>query len=93
MLFVPSQTCRVPDEPSPEDQTLANKATIAKTKTCAMKKGLAKRKNLMAAKKKDFIAREIEPPRRLLVFLQADSTYDVVKKVADEDPQALLVRR
>ena len=49
---------RVSDEPSPSER-----AQIAKVKTAGMKKGLAKEKNLLAAKKKDILSKQLHLQR------------------------------
>jgi hypothetical protein len=81
------------DDPTPEEQSLASKATIAMTKTSAMKKGLAQEKNLIAAKKKDLAADGTHPPKELTTFLQADETFQAILKVAVDDKEAILIRR
>jgi hypothetical protein len=83
----------MPDDPSVEEQALASRANIAAVKTKAMKKGFAKQKNLVAAKKKDFISTRLQPPEELTRFLQSDSTFEVVLRAFQEDKQSLLVRR
>lgn len=83
----------MPDDPSSDDQSLASKANIAKVKTTAMKKGLAKQKNIISAKKKDFISHNMQPPEELTIFLQSDSTFEEILKAAETDKHALLVRR
>ena len=45
----------MPDEPTEEDRSLAFKTQICKVKTTLLKKGLAKQKNLLSAKKKDLL--------------------------------------
>ena len=83
----------MPDEPSAEEQTLVSKANVAKVKTGAMKKGLAREKNLISAKKKDILSKEIRPSEDLTRFLQSDDTFDEILKVADADVKDILVRR
>lgn len=64
----------MPDELSPEDERLAARANIAKAKTAAMKKGLAKHKNLLSAKK-DFVSRNLQSPMELLDQVPAGPRY------------------
>lgn len=80
----------MPDDTMPEEQALAAKANIAKVKTTGMKKGLARDKNLISAKKRDFIAQNMQPPEELARFLQCDETFDEVLKLAKKD---ITVRR
>jgi hypothetical protein len=78
---------RIPDEPNQEQQALVSKAQIAKTKTASLKKGLAKQKTLLSAKKKDLIARQLQLPEELTVFLQSDSTFKRVLRWRMETPR------
>jgi hypothetical protein len=76
---------RIPDETTDKEQALASKANIATIKTKAMKKGFAKRKNLIAARKKDYIANQLQPPEELTRFLQSDGTFEVVLEAFHQD--------
>lgn len=58
-----------------------------------MKKGLNKDKNIISAKKKDITAANIQLPEDLTRFLNSDETFDVILKAAEEDAQAIAVRR
>ena len=78
------------DEPTLEEQSLATTCTIAKNKTAALKKGLAKQKNLLAARKKDLVARQLEPPEELII-LTPPLTRSI--KLAHKDVQDISVRR
>lgn len=80
----------MPDEPNPEEQALVSKAQISKVKTGTLKNGLAKQKNLISAKKKDLISRQLHPPEE---FLQSDATFDKVLAIAHTDAQDIVVRR
>ena len=81
------------DEPSDEELALANKAQVAKVKTSWLKKGLAKEKNILAAKKKDLLAKEMGPPEELGLFLRSEDTYQEILSVAKKDINNILIRR
>ena len=66
----------MPDEPTKEDESLASKAQICRVKTNSLKKGLARHKNLLSAKKKDLLSRQLQPPEDLTMFLQSDETFE-----------------
>ncbi len=83
----------MPDDPSPGEQAMVAKVSIATVKTGAMKKGLAKEKNLLCAKKRDFISKNLGPPEELTLFLQSDDTFQTVLDAAAKEPQAIIVRR
>ena len=83
----------MPDEPSSEEQALVSKANIAKVKTGAMKKGLAREKNQILAKKKDLLAKQMTPPEELTRFLRSDATFEAILRVAHADAKDILVRR
>ena len=83
----------MPEEPSPEEQSLVAKTNIAQVKTLAMKKGLARQKNLISARKKDVIAKQIQPPKELMLFLHDQATFDEILRVAHANIHDTLVRR
>ena len=83
----------MPDEPTEEDQSLASKVQICRVKINSLKKGLAKHKNLLSAKKKDLLSRQLQPPEDLTVFLQSDETFQEILKIAHRDEKDILVRR
>jgi len=83
----------MPDDPSEEELILIAKANVAKVKTQGMKKGLAKKKNMLSARKKDLLSKQVTPPAELTRFLQSDVTFDEVLKVADANIKDILVRR
>lgn len=58
-----------------------------------MKKGLNRKKNMISAKKKDLTATNIGPPTDLTIFLNSDATFDFILKAAEDDKQAIVVRR
>ena len=84
---------RMSDDLTPEQERLSARASVAQVKTSLLKKGLARQKNLLAAKKKDIVGKHLQPPEELTVFLQDQATIDKVLQAADEDKQAILVRR
>ena len=81
------------DDPMEEELALIAKANAAKVKTQGMKKGLAKKKNMLAAKKKVILSKEMTPPSELTCFLQSDETFDEVARVARVNVKDILVRR
>lgn len=52
----------MPEQLSDEQEKIAARVSVAKVKTSGMKKGLAKQKNMLSAKKKDY--QEYAGPRR-----------------------------
>ena len=74
-----------------EDERLSAKANVASVKTSFLKKGLARQKNLLAAKKEEVVSRSIQPPEDLTAFLNDAATFDEIEKIADK--QDILVRR
>ena len=82
----------MPDEPTKEDESLASKAQICRVKTNSLKKGLARHKNLLSAKKKDLLSRQLQPPEDLTMFLQSDETFEEILKIANRDPKDIVVR-
>lgn len=83
----------MPDDTTDEEQALASKANIASVKTKTKKKGLAKEKSCISAKKKDVLSKLMQPPEELTRFLQSDDTFKQVLKVAESEKNAILVRR
>lgn len=83
----------MPDDPSEQQLALTAKANVAKVKIAGMKKELAKKKNLVSAKKKDLLSKQMVPPAELTRFLQSDATFDEVLKIADANVKDILVRR
>lgn len=81
------------NDPTPEEKALAGKINIVRLKTGGMKKGLTKKKNLIAAKKKDLISEIMQPPLELTQFLQSQETFDTILKAAEDNKQAIIVRR
>ena len=55
-----------------------------------MKKGLAKEKNLLASRKKDLLAKQLQPQEELTAFLQSDETFDAVLAVSKDDKDILV---
>lgn len=58
-----------------------------------MKKGLARHKNHLSAKKKDLLSRQLQPPEDLSLFLQSDETFEEILKIAHVDEKDITVRR
>lgn len=83
----------MPDEPNEEDQGRASRAGIAKVKTAALKRGLAKEKNQLCAQKKEYVSMHQTAPEELTRFLNDPETFKEILKAAEKDPKAMLVRR
>lgn len=66
---------------------------MAKTKTSLVKRGQAKQKNSMSAKKKDLTADSMPPPEELTMFLRSEELFEAVLNAAQDDARAVLVRR
>ena len=60
-------------------------------KTSFLKKGLARQKNLLAAKKKEAVSKNLQPSEELTTFLNDEATLGEIEKVKDK--QDILVRR
>lgn len=88
--YVHAWSYRMPDDPSEAELALSSKASMAKVKTQGMKKGLSKKKNMISARKKDVLSKQMQPPAELMRFLQSDGTFEAVLKVEVKD---ILVRR
>lgn len=54
---------RMPEELSEEDRQLSAQLHVVKA---SMKKGLAKKKNMLVAKKKEYVAQNLQPPEKLI---------------------------
>ena len=83
----------MPENLTDEERALVAKLHVAKEKTNSMKKSLAKKKNMLAARKKEHVSRNLQPPDDLTTFLQADDTFQKVLEEAEKNPQAMIVRR
>ena len=83
----------MPDEPSEENERLASRVNIATIKATAMKKGLNREKNMMAARKKDYVSSNMSLPTELTNFLVSDSTFEKILEMSEKDPQDIMVRR
>ena len=83
----------ISNQPSPDEKSLASMVQIAKEKTGALKKGLAKQKNLLAAKKKQLISKQLQPSEDLTKFLKSDTTFEEILKIAHRDAQDMAVQR
>lgn len=55
---------------------LSSKLQVVKEKTSQMKKGLSKKKNRLAAMRKEQVAKNLLPPQELTQFLQSDEVFD-----------------
>ncbi len=64
-------------------------ASVSKTKINGLKKGLRKQQMHLAAKKKEFVSKNLTAPDELIRFLQSESTIEDVLKAGD----AILLRR
>ncbi len=58
----------MPEDLSEDDRKLSSKIHVVKDKTTSMKKGLTKKKNNLAAKKKEYISQHLQPPTELISF-------------------------
>ena len=72
----------MPDEPNKKNEKLAARVNIASIKTFAMKKGLDKEKNLMAARK-DYVSSSLTPPTELTNFLVTDTTFEKIMEISE----------
>ena len=84
---------RLPEELSEDQQKLVSRTTVVKIKTSSMKKGLAKQKNMLSARKKEHVSRNIQPPEDLTNFLQADETFEKIVETAKTNKEDILIRR
>lgn len=63
----------MPDEPTEADRSFVGKTT---SKDISSKKELTRDKNLLAAKKKDFVSDNVAPPVELMMFLNSYELYE-----------------
>ena len=81
------------EDPSEEELVLVAKANATKVKTQGLKKGLARQKNMLAARKRELLSKQVTPPAELTRFLQSDETFEEVLKVAEVNVTDILVQR
>ena len=81
----------MPEELTEDDERLSAKANVASVKTSFLKKGLARQKNLLAARKKEAVGKNLQPPEELITFLNDEATLGEVQQI--ENKQDILVRR
>ena len=73
------------DDLTPEEQALVSRADVAQSETKGMKRGLAKEKNVAAARRKGELSRHMQPPQELTEFLQSGDTFNRVLAEAEKD--------
>lgn len=83
----------MPEDMTQTERDLTAKVSVVREKTAGLKTGLAKKKNLMAAKKKDYVMRNIQPPDEVTGFLQSDDTWQSILERSEADKQDIIVRR
>ncbi len=86
---------KMPDQPSPEEQAIIAKVTMAREKTRAYKKGIGKEKQTVAAKKKEYVTKNLQrsAPKELVEFLTGEEVRTYVQEKASSNKEHLDVRR
>ena len=80
----------MPDELTEEDERLSAKANVVSVKTSFLKKGLARQKNLLAAKK-EVVNQNMQPPEYMTAFLNDEATLGEIEKIKDKQDILMIV--
>ena len=73
----------MPDVLTTEQEKISTRANVCQVKTDGLKKGLRKQLQILSAKKKEFVAKNLTVPHDLLTFLRAEDTLAAVVKTED----------
>ncbi len=73
----------MPDVLTTEQEKISTRANVCQVRTDGLKKGLRKQVQILSAKKKDYVSKNLTAPHELLTFLRSEDTLAAVMEAED----------